>query len=371
MTADGKKYKESPEGTNPGLSEAPQAKFSGVEVHDEDSGGETPRSQGLKQSQNDGFEGFVPNIPATATFTAEEAQSRKGNYVLSLGLGGSGKSTLHSFLLRYIEQSGKVEYEMSIPRLKNGEEDFQTRNLLNQWRSSWNKGEFVASTAATEAAIREIKYRVVPSKGVRAPLDFGMIEVSGELLKQVQGGRTGKQSLPEAIHHLIANRHVNLILLMMVHPDTPNNDILLANFIDYIDQKFPGRRHQITLGVIIANPDRALEQLKKNTGGLEDSPFSHYSRLEDEAVVDYMSTMAPGIWAKWNSWPEKQRMITPLRLGDTRHVQQSDGEDVSKLVSPDYTHIEKIFNWLFFKFTGKRPGPTFWQRLVRDLSKPT
>jgi hypothetical protein len=202
---------------------------------------------------------------------------------------------------------------------------------------------------------------------VRATFDFGLVEVSGELLKQVQGGRTGRQSLPEAVHHLIANPGVELIVLMMVHPDTPDNDILLANFLDFVDQRFPGRRQRMKLGVVIANPDLALERMIATTGGPDASPFAHYGRLEDQAVLDYMQTMSPGIWAKWQSWPQKDRMITPLRLGEIR-----EGRDgVPKLVAPDYVHIEKIFHWLFEKFTGKRPGPTWWQRLISDLNKPS
>lgn len=363
---DDKTYKTGGAGKPSGMNEAP-AKFSGVEVPEDEI---LPRKSRGDGSGRDSFEGFVPNIPATATFTAEEAQSRQGNYVLSLGLAGSGKSTFHSFLLRFIEQSGKLEYEMRIPRLKTGEEDFQTRNLLNQWRSSWNRGEFVAPTAATEAAIREIRYSVVPTSGVKATMDFGMVEVSGELLRQVQGARTGRQSLPEAVHHLIANQRVNLTVLMMVHPETPDNDILLTNFIDYVDQNFPGRRQKISLGVVIANPDRALEQMIEQTGGPYQSPYGHYQRLEDEALVDYMQSMAPGIWARWKSWPEKDRMITPLRLGDITTGLGRDGDEVVRLTSPDYTHIEKIFNWLFERFTGKKPGPTFWERLRRDMDKP-
>lgn len=318
------------------------------------------------QDKDYSYDGFIPNIAATTTFTAEDAQSRDGNYVLSLGLGGSGKSTFHSFLLRFIEQSGKLEYEMKIPQLRSGEEDHQTRNLINQWRAKWSRGEFVAPTATSEAAIREIKYSVVPTWGVKSVLDFGMIEVSGELLRQVQGGRTGRQSLPEAVHHLIANPHVNLVVLMMVHPDTPNNDILLTNFIDYVNQHFPERQRQISLGVIIANPDRALEQMIARTGGENSSPFAHYQRLEDQAVIDYMKTMAPGIMAKWNAWPEKDRMLVPLRLGDIEVVSQEeqDGAVISRLISPDFTDVEKIFDWLYHKFTGKRRGPTLIQRIL-------
>ncbi|MFG5379706.1 hypothetical protein [Yoonia sp. R2-816] len=331
----------------------------------------TDSGDAAESDVGDSYDGFIPNIAATTTFTAEDAQARNGNYVLSLGLGGSGKSTFHSFLLRYIEQSGKLDFEMKIPRLRSGEEDHQTRNLLNQWRSKWSRGEFVLPTAASEAAIREINYSVVPSQGIKVPLDFGLIEVSGELLKQVQGGRTGRQSLPEAVHHLIANPRVNLVVLMMVHPDTPNNDILLTNFIDYVNQNFQERRSQISLGVIIANPDRALEQMISQTGGDDASPFSHYQRLEDQAVIDYMRTMAPGIMAKWVAWPERDRMLVPMRLGDIDFVVNPNqkGAMIPRLVAPDFTDVEKVFDWLYHRFTGKRRGPTFFQRLFNSIDK--
>lgn len=331
-----------------------------------------PVSKTPNPASRDSYDGFVPNIAATTTFDKEDAQSREGNYVLSLGLGGSGKSTFHSFLLRYIEQSGKFDYEMRIPRLRSGDEDHQTRNLLNQWRSKWSRGEFVAPTATSEAAIREIKYSVVPSTGVKATLDFSIIEVSGELLRQVQGGRTGRQSLPEAVHYLVANPRLNLIVLMMVHPDTPNNDILLTNFIDFVNQNFPDRRRQISLGVIIANPDRALKQMIAHTGGKDASPFATYTRLEDKAVIDYMQTMAPGIMAKWNAWPEKDRMLVPLRLGEIQldPNPEQEGVMVPRLISHDFSDVEKIFDWIYFKCTGKKRGPTFIQKLLNKIDKP-
>jgi len=363
MSGSDRKFPDGGQSRLTGFSEVPQSGFVGVESV-------SPLLIGPAAVPRDGYEGFVPNIPATPTFTAEEAKTREGNYVLSLGLGGSGKSTFHSFLLRYIEQSGTLEHEMSIPRLRSGEPDHQTRNLLNQWRSTWNRGEFVGGTPSIEAAIREIGYEVVPTSGVKARLKFGLVEVAGELLRQVQGGRTGKQSLPEAVHHLIANPRVNLIVLMLIHPDTPNNDILLTNFIDYLDQNFPGRRQQISLGIVIANPDRALEQMIRQTGGREASPFAHYQRLEDDAVFDYMKVMSPGILSKWSAWSEKNRMITPLRLGDIQIVEDNEGNRVQRLVATDYGDISKIFDWLYRKFTGKSRGPTLIQRFFTDMNKP-
>lgn len=363
MSEDDKKYSEGASSRAGGFSDVTHGDFS---RKDSSSGSRSAPPR-------DAYDGFVPNMAAAATFTAEEAQAREGDYVLSLGLAGSGKSTFHSFLLRYIEQSGSLNHEMRIPRLRNGDEDHQTRLLLNQWRSTWNRGAFVSATAATESAIREIRYQVTPVHGVKAQLNFGLVEVAGELLKQVQGGRTGKQSLPEAVHHLIANPKVNLMVLMMVHPDTPDNDLLLTNFIDYLDQRFPGRRDHISLGIIIANPDRALEQLVNRTGGRGEggvsSPFSHYQRLEDDAVFDYMKVMSPGVLSKWRAWEPKKRMITPLRLGDIETFQDDQGNETIRLTKPDYTHIGKIFDWMYFHFTGKRRGPTWFQRLIRDLGK--
>ena len=331
------------------------------------------------ERSNDAFDGFVPPTAVKPTFTSDEALARSGNYALTFGLGGSGKSTFHSYLLRYLEEGGRFNARMKIPRLNNGEVDEQTRILLNQWRHQWKTGRFVEATGTTEAHIREIIYSVTPNRGVRDELNFGMVEVSGELLRTVMGGSTGRQTLPEAIHHLVANANVNLILLIMVHPETPHNDLLFTNLMDYVTERFPGRLPTLGLGVIIANPDLALEKLIEHTGGSatraddptyynpSPSPFSHYRRLEDEAVIEYLKVMAPGILNRFRSWESDRKMITPLRLGDIELDPQT--KRPFRLIHQDDEHISKIFAWLYKGFLGKELGPTWYQRMFSNLNE--
>jgi hypothetical protein len=313
----------------------------------------------------DAFTDFVPNQAPVATFTAEDAKGRQGNYVLSFGLAGSGKSTFHSSLLRHLEQGGEFTSKVQ-PVFRDGKPDGQTRHLLNSWRETWKTGRFVRSTPAVESAIREISYHVTPNKGVKTPLDFNLIEVSGELLRRVEGRGNSSAMLPDAIHNLFDNPRINLLLIVLIHPDTPSNDLLLVNLLDLIEEHFPQRRATMSLGIVIANPEKSLEQLKRVTGG-EDSQFAHESKLVGELVFDYLQQMAPGIFTVYKTWPSKKRMITPLSLGATGLRKNDHDEPERYLEYHDPTDIGKIFKWIYKQFNGKDLGPTWLGRLLISL----
>jgi hypothetical protein len=317
------------------------------------------------EAPQDAFTDFVPNQAPVPTFTAEDAKDRQGNYVLSFGLAGSGKSTFHSSLLRHLEQGGEFTSKVK-PVFRDGKPDAQTRHLLNSWRETWKTGRFVRSTPNLESAIREISYNVTPNKGVKTPLDFNLIEVSGELLRRVEGRGNSSAMLPDAIHYLFDNPRINLLLIVLIHPDTPSNDLLLVNLLDLIEEHFPHRRATMSLGIVIANPEKSLEQLKRVTGG-EDSQFAHESKLEGELVFDYLQQMAPGIFTVYKTWPAKKRMITPLSLGAIGHRQSEGDETEPYLKYHDPTDIGKIFKWMYKQFIGKDLGPTWFGRLLISL----
>lgn len=293
--------------------------------------------------------------PGRARIHEANLASKKGNFILSFGFPGSGKTTLHSFLLRYLMEGGPYKTEPLRPGQAE-EIDNDANRMITEWSREWRQGRFPESTPIGENEIRELSFEVQPMRGVRTPLEFSILEMSGEMMRTVIPSKQQNPHLSRVLHDLASNRSLNLVILLLVNPGVHENDILFTNFMRYLDANLLGEdiRQRAKLGIVISDPDKALAYLKEHR-----PEFAHHSELRGELVEEFVAAFAKQTYRIYLEWPNpKARMMTRFYIGE---VEERDG--VPRLVSPDYQSAAKLFDWIYLMFTGRKPGPTRWQKL--------
>ena len=163
-----------------------------------------------------------------------------GNYVISIGKVGSGKTTLHSHLLHYVSKHGPFATN-HITASRDEKVEARERNFWLYLRGCWETGEFPERTKVNE--FHQLLFEVVPEKKNKPPLRFGFIEISGENLEIYFKPRDDLPDISDDVPGLAAfldNPRNNIVFLLLCQGNDPENvDTLFSQFLGYLAQRFP------------------------------------------------------------------------------------------------------------------------------------
>ena len=289
---------------------------------------------------------------------SESLKDKTGNYVFTFGYPGSGKTTFHSFLIRYLMEEGPFKTEF-VTKNDFGDVDYDITRMITKWKSEWREGRFPERTPVGQEHIRELRFDVRPLKGVRTPLEFNILEISGEMLKEVTPSEHKDPALTRILLELLSNEKINFIILLLLNPAVYDNDELFVNFLSFLDANLPYNiRERSSLGIIVSKPDDALTTLKKMRSG-----YDHVADLRGDYIEDFVESFAKSTYRIWYDWPNpKRKMISRMYLGE---IGDHNGE--MRLLHPHYQSVNNIFDWIYSQFTGKKLGPTFWQKIISNF----
>jgi hypothetical protein len=296
----------------------------------------------------------------------DDLEQRSGHYILSYGLPGAGKTAFQSFLTYYLSLVGPFSTTLRFSP-ETSAQGWEPQAVVNQWTRDWSAGRFPGRTPSAEDDIRELCFRVVPKRGARAPLEFGFLEVGGELMRRVIVDTDLEPTLSQTLRSYLANPAIDLLLLLVVDPDQGlENDLLFDNLLTHLQIIVPELRSRARLGVLISKPQTALRQLRKTNQGL-----AHYPELRGELCEDYLRAFAPRTYQLFEDWPNPERTaVMALHLGESAALAPADAHAAAgaiRITSPDYTDIGRIAGWIYRQFTGETLGPTRLQRLLNWL----
>lgn len=311
--------------------------------------------------EHDPFSELVGSGGSEAAFTAQDAQSRRGNYLVPFGLPGSGKTTFLASLFKYIDEAEHLSNQIVIPERRKVP-NYAGQAMLNQWQRVFNSGRFLGATNLGDEAIRELSYEVTPLKGQKTRLSFSVIEVSGEDLVNVVAKEGSDPKLPDAIDALFKNTKLRITIVLIVHPNQLENDLLFNNLFTWLNRNIKHRLQTFSLAILIANPHLALKRLHRrrpDTAG--------QNKLSGNISKIYLKEFAPKTSALFNSWNKKKRAIVPLHVGDIKTYYE-DEMPYERIVRFDTTNSAQVFAWIYKQFTGRRLGATFMQRVLRKLN---
>lgn len=305
----------------------------------------------VSQSPVDAFK--ASRITDPLSLTAEAAEEARGAFFLSFGKAGSGKTTLHFQMLRYIEQVGDFEGEEVVgEHLPAGQRVAQAA-IMNQWRNMWGDGAFPAGTNA-EDEVRAIRYALRPRIGSGPRTEVTFLEVAGELLARViADDPRDRVDLPEALDRLFRNNNVKLIIAFIVSPrglqeetDARRPDALYVAFLNFIRERYP-ERTRTPLLVVVADPNRAFETIKEIVPTTD-------TELTPELTGTYLTTFLPSFMQQYVSWkaPPDQKLIARFRVGKV--IQRTvDGVPRPYIGQPPYyDDAARITKFMYETFTG-------------------
>lgn len=305
-------------------------------------------------------------------FTQEMAEQAEGNFFLSFGKVGAGKTTLHFHLLRYLEQRPDFEGEEVIdPTLSDGQRAAQSQ-LITNWRNRWSDGSFPDATLRTDE-VRAIRYSIRPTigRGPRTKITF--LEVAGELLSDlVTDDPDQRQDLPGALCALLDNKNVNLIIAFVVAPtaleteeDGKYPDTLYTAFLNYIRGHHSAApdRTRTPLMIVINNPDegfRVVPRLNIDQQGA--------TTWTPEIVEKFLEYVLPSFIQVYRRWPAKAKKITLFKVGNLKTVPDNNGREITIIGNPPfYRHAAIVSKFMYETFTGIRIRHPLWKRLLMAM----
>jgi hypothetical protein len=288
-------------------------------------------------------------------------EKSSGNYLLTLGYPGSGKTVLQSFLYYYLATHGDFSDRLELQR-EGSQSGHLTESLLNTWLTDWNNRRFPKATPEFEGAIREVRLQLTPKINTSRAFNFSFVEVSGEFIQRVIPTEVQPGSLVNTMHSfLIAPESKKIIVYVFDHKEKSNNDELFSSLLRYLERSVAGRLDQkYSLMIVVPNPDLVFQRVLSDKG--RPHSFSSSNELQPEALLYYLRSRAPKLVATYRSWKKSKRGIFKFYIGP---VYQNDLEQV--LEKPDFQDCKRVIDFCYKQFHGSQLREGYLQRLVRWL----
>ena len=284
-------------------------------------------------------------------------EERTGNYLISVGLPGSGKTVLQSFTTYSMSVAGNLSVKPDNIENDKGEINHQAQHLRTVWLNDWQQGQFPKGTPLKENEIREIRLNIENLENRSQNFNFSFLEIAGENFKDV----VPEGSVPilyDRIKRFLTNTNIKLNIAFILKTDEKlgelSNDALFTNFIDFIEANLKlDLTQKVGLILVVPNP--------KSVFGQEDwsrmrSNQSSDRRFYKERLRKYIYDNFPATYTIYDRWNSKNRAITIFHIGDER-----DGQ----LQNKDFKDARSFINLNYNFFTGKNlePKNSFWKRM--------
>ena len=283
-----------------------------------------------------------------------------GNYVLTLGYPGSGKTVLQSFIYYYIATHGA--FSSRLERHRTGAQpNHLTQSLLNTWVKDWSARKFPQSTRESVDAIREIRLQLTPRINTTKSFNFSFVEISGELIKSVIPTEVQPGSIVETMHNfLIAAKSKKMIVYVFDHNENSNNDELFSSLIQYLESAVPGRLDKFySLMVVVPNPDLVFQRISSDER--LSRTYSNINELTPEAMLHYLRLKAPQLVTTFRYWKKSKRGIFKFHIGTVS--ENAAGEQI--LESYDFKDSNRIIDFCYQQFQRSKLTPRWFDRLKK------
>jgi hypothetical protein len=282
---------------------------------------------------------------------------RTGNYLISVGLPGSGKTVLQSFTTYSMSVAGSLSAKPDIAE-KDGEVNHQAQQLRTLWLDEWKAGQFPRGTPLRENEIREIRLNIGNLQNNSQNFNFSFLEIAGENFKDVVPTAISAPMLFDRINAFLTNEKLNLNIAFILKtdekPGEPSNDALFTNFIDFIEVQLKLDLTQ-KVGLILVVPNPKLVFGKTDWRRMRSNQAAD-RRFYNKKVKDYIYKNFPATYTIFDRWNAKKRAITVFHIGD---------EIEGSLKNEDFRDARSFINLNYNFFTGKNlePKNSFWKRI--------
>lgn len=298
----------------------------------------------------------------------EEADADKlsGNFILTFGRVGSGKTTFHNTLLRFLSE-GSPPFTLE-PLAGSDDSAFFK---LREWREQWRNGALAPANDIDSAECYEFQAKPLEELARFPEVEFGIFEISGEdYEKVVKSPSNPDPFFPGGLQRFLSNPKIKFILVFVCDGEHPEkDDEFFENFIDLFDSQFNARFArrfwQMTpILLVISKPTAARTRLKDSlVKGLEEAD-EEFAIIEAFLTRFYRKVRAKGI----------EFQASFLNVGEIQKISETtdDGPEIlrQKLIRPDFVNIRDIFGWMYKNWTGItiiHRRESFWQLFKKAI----
>lgn len=298
---------------------------------------------------------------------------RRGNYLLTVGRQGSGKSTLQSYLLRYLERGMEHTLYENLGDETEHDLEMRVRQKLTEWQEDWKYDLLPRRTEMRQPI--EFRFHSRPINGRdKDLLEFSFFEIAGEDLK-IDYSDDARGKLYPSLRTFLANRNCRFQFLFIVNgQDAHADDEFFSNFLAYLRRSVSERFwKESAICLVFSYPKAAFLNLKGELKKRNEPPLSVTSFHTKEAQYKFIKTFLPQTFARLTEW-EKEPGRAPFHIGDIdfdfKHPTDPDRKRVRKWEPED---TRWLYWWIYTNFMGRPPDPksqtTFFQRFRRAAEK--
>lgn len=317
----------------------------------------------------------APPPPPSGDLVVFEA--RPGNYIMAIGLPGSGKTVLQSHILHFLFDSSKY-HAASDPDPDSTQSQLMT---LNYWKQCWREGRFPEATKEDRADHFRYVIRTHHEDILNRRYKFGFVEVSGEHLRSIEGVSGQRPELPAALQGLLANKKCRIVFLLVCNPakDPRRDDDFFQSFIDYFNfHPELAFRKESPIAFVLANPKAARHYIEPALNrhierGHSGSERNNKLIEERQSVIEssasgeklarlylrYVMRRTKGALKGW----EGPKKIFSFSVGTTKY-NKDWGE--SQVLDFSFTDAKRVFSWAYHQTTRIKLPRFFGVKLFDD-----
>lgn len=274
-----------------------------------------------------------------------QSEKLRGNFFLTYGKEGAGKTTTQLFFLRYLIEGGLFDVE---PRAWAAN-DNGAHFLKDDWMELSRQGFFPDPTKVRE--LRAFRFRAQPIKEFRdfPPLDFTFFEIAGEDYRSIVRSPDSPESkFPPGLGAFIANPRINFINIFVCDGENlDEDDKFFRDYINLIDETLRRRAPEFwarsPVLLVISKPDHARTTFESAASAVE---LTSTVPLERQIMRKYLPQTQAALERRGC-----EMMPTFLRLGELADDPTAPGG--RRIVKPDFRDIENVMMWIYEKFTGR------------------
>lgn len=271
-----------------------------------------------------------------------DQENKNGNYVLTFGNIGSGKSTLQQWLVAWLRTKGIAEVTFEPVNGSHMPVEECQKMVIKT-----TKGCFPDSTAKGNA--KEYKISITPSRGKLPSLAFSFFEISGEELKEVVPDKSFgyTPTLPEYMNGFLANPKIRFSLLIVTDVEKHSlikrskkngmyrdldEDHMICSFLDYLRNNFDNKFFRAPVLICLAKWDKAAGIYENTDSYLKDALPQTYNRI---------------------LLMKKRKIMVNIVAHSVGAVKVSDKGEAF-VPKPNFKSTEKIAKWIYSSFTHKK-----------------
>ncbi len=307
------------------------------------------------------------------TYNVEDISQRIGNYILTLGLPGSGKTTVQSFMTytakNYsagIDRKGRHLPGFFVEHRKNddGSQNIDAERVVLNWDMGWKKLRFPSATPVGQKNVREIRLRFNNIQNKKQSFNLSFLEVSGEDINQVRVDKGWKPHLLETLDKFLQNTNLKYNFVWVIDPRKDDNDVLFQNFISYFDTLETISKDNIGLMIVISHPRAALEKIREHPNEKYNSiEYNELSKKKNKLAI--LSLVAPQTLSIFDFWKVGKKSLMVYDIGELETGIDEDNKQIPKLKKPRFESSREFIEWHYEQLEGKKFSLPFSKKIMR------